>query len=597
MIFKDDKLSFEKYTKLLKIGLNESGLGIIPQTQDEVILGDIERSRSHKVKAVFILGMNDGVFPSSHKEEGFLGDKDRESLKQKGIELAKGSLELIYDENFSIYKAFTIPEKKLYLSYSSSDEEGESLRPSILINKMKKIFPKHNEQSDLIEKDEEILSKRLTFNNLIQNIGKLKNGEEIDSKWYEIFNVYKQDDDWNNKLEDATKALDYINKPETISKENIDKLYGNTLNTTVSKLEQYKQCPFSYYLKYGLKIDENKKFEVTALDTGSFMHDVIDSFFNLVIENDKNIKEMQDEEIKQIVNEIIDEKLHLNKNYIFTSTEKYQLLARRLKRIVLKSMEYIIEGLKQSDFEVLGTEVEFKKGKTYKPIIIELEDGKKIEITGKIDRIDLAKNADGKYVRIIDYKSKSRDIDLNEVLAGMQIQLLTYLDATCDIEKMMPAGVFYLGLIDPVIKGDKSMTQEKLEEEIRKKFKMNGLILADVKVVKMMDHSINGASSYIPATINKDGNLKKTSNLISKEQFEQLQKYTKKTIKDISKEILSGNIDIKPCYNISKKETPCENCSYKMICRFKPGIEKNNYNYIYKKSKEEILEEIRNRIE
>ena len=595
-IFKDDKITFEKYIKLFKAGLDASGLGLIPQTQDQVIVGDVERSRTHKVKAVFIIGINDGVFPTIHKDEGFLGDDDRNKLKEQGIELAKGSLEALYEDNFSIYKAFTTAEEKLFLSYCSSNTDGASLRPSVLINKIKKIFPKLIEKSDIIEEQNEMLISNLTFDELINNLSKFRDGEKIEAKWFEIYNYFNENIKWKNKLQGAIKALNYTNKPEKISKENIDKLYGKTLNTTVSRLEQYKSCPFSYYLKYGLKVNDNDTFKVKPLDTGNFMHDVIDTFFKTARQKGVNVKHIDEEQLEQIINEIIEEKLTLSKNYIFTSTDKYKILTRRLKRVVLKSMKYILEGLKDSDFEIFGSELEFKKGKTYEPITLKLEDGKKIEITGKIDRIDLAKNEDGNYIRIIDYKSSVKNIDLNEVVAGLQIQLLTYLDATCKIEEMMPAGVLYFSLIDPIIKADKYMDDEQIEQEIKKKFKMNGLILADVKVVKMMDKKLeSGQSTIIPAYIDKEGNLSKKSNAVKKEQFEDLQKYTTKIIKEISKEILSGNINLEPYYNTKTKKTPCDYCEYKMICQFKAGTHGNSYNYIATKEKEQILEEIRER--
>ena len=596
MIFGEEKTTFDKYIKLLRVGLNSSGLGIIPQTQDQVIAGDVERSRTHKVKAVFIVGMNDGVFPTIHKDEGFLGDNDRKALKQKGIELAKGSLEALYEDNFSIYKAFTTSEEKLFLSYISSNIDGASLRPSILINKIKKIFSKLKEESDILEIQDEILIQNLTFDELINNLSKYRDGEKIDKKWFQIYNFYNNNDEWKNKLQSAVEALNYTNKPDKITKENIDKLYGKTLNTTVSRLEQYKSCPFSYYLKYGLKVNDDDEFKVKPLDTGNFMHDVIDTFFKTVREQGLKIKEIEETKVEEIINEIVEDKLSLGKNYILTSTDKYKVLTRRLKRVILKSIKYILESLKQSDFDVFGTEIEFKKGKEYEPITLQLEDGKKVEITGKIDRIDLAQTEDGNYIRIIDYKSSVKNIDLNEVVAGLQIQLLTYLDATCKIEEMMPAGVLYFSLIDPVIKANKYMDDEQIEQEIKKKFKMNGLILADVKVVKMMDKNLeSGQSSIIPAYIDKEGNLSKKSNAITKDQFEDLQKYTTKIIKEISEEILSGKIDIEPYYNIKNKKTPCDYCQYKTICQFKPGENKNNYNYISKKEKEEILEDIKQR--
>lgn len=180
------------------------------------------------------------------------------------------------------------------------------------------------------------------------------------------------------------------------------------------------------------------------------------------------------------------------------------------------------------------------------------------------------------------------------MFAGIQLQLLTYMDATCKIEDVMPAGLLYFNLIDPVIKANKPMSDEQIEQEIRKNFKMNGLILADVKVVKMMDKTLDvGASNIIPAYIDKEGNLSKKSNSITKSQFEDLQNYTNKIIKQISEEILKGKIDLEPYYNTKTKKTPCEYCDYKTICQFKAGQYGNNYNYIGKREKEEILNSIK----
>ena len=246
----------------------------------------------------------------------------------------------------------------------------------------------------------------------------------------------------------------------------------------------------------------------------------------------------------------------------------------------------------QSRFKVLGTEVEFGEKGKYKPIRLTLEDGKRIEIIGKIDRIDTAQGEDGKYLRIIDYKSSAKNIDLNEVYAGLQIQLLTYLDAACKEEDLMPAGVLYFSMLEQMIKSDKRLEQEEIEDKIRANFKMKGLILADVKVVKLHDKNLqNGNSALVPAYIGKDGELseKKTSG-VTAEQFKDLQKYMYTIIKQISKEILGGNIDLKPYYK--DKKTPCKYCDYKSICSFNMGGCENSYNYIDKKSKEEILSKL-----
>lgn len=593
LVFGDENITFETYMQILKTGLGESKLGTIPMAQDEVTVGDVDRSRSHKIKIVFIIGLNDGMFPGTTKAEGFLNDADRQKILEKGIELAKGTVDRIYEDNFNIYKAFTTAEEKMYLSYSSSDMEGKSLRQSILVSRIKKIFAKLQEESDIIQRKSEICTKQNTFEELLINLRDFRDGKEIDPIWFKIYNIFDNDTEWKPKLESAIKALSYTNVPEKITKENVEKMYGDVLKTSVSRLEQYSSCPFSYYLKYGLKLNEKETFNLEAVDTGTFMHDVIDSFFARLDEQEINIKQITDEEIEEIVTEIIQDKLNLNKNYIYTVSAKYKILAGRLKKVVTTSMKYIVQSIKQSEFEVFGHEIEFGGKGQYKPITVKTDDGKRVEIIGKIDRVDILKNPDGTYVRIIDYKSSIKNIDLNQVVSGLQLQLLTYLNETCKVEDFLPAGVLYFNLSNPSISSEKNMTDEEIENKIKQEFKMKGLILADVNIIRKMDTKIDetGTSTIIPAGIKKDGEINnlKTS-AISKEQFNYLQKYMNKLIKQISESILAGNIEVKPYYNTKLKTTPCTYCKYRSICRFDENSATNKYNYISNLNKDAILE-------
>lgn len=398
-IFEDQKMSFEKYREILKIGLSYKELGNIPEVIDQVILGDIERSRSHEIKIAFILGVNDGNFPRINKIEGFLNDDDRETLKSLGKEIAKGSLELTYEDQFNIYKALTTAKEKLYLMYTSTDKDGATLRQSILITKIKRIFPNLKEESTILNSEPEITSKQATFQELLFELQKLKNGEQIDDIWYEVYNWYKTDPKWSNILGKAMIELKYLKTPEKISKENIEKLYGKTLKTSISKLETYRRCPFQYHLKYGLKLQEKEEFKVRAIDTGSFMHEVIEEFFRRA----EDVKKITEEEISKLVDEIILDKLSLRKNYLFTSNKKFIALTNRLKRIINKSLGYIVYQIQNSDFTVLANEVEFSKTIN------------NVEITGKIDRVDISN--DGDFLRVIDYKSSSKNINLNDVFS------------------------------------------------------------------------------------------------------------------------------------------------------------------------------------
>ena len=578
LVFGDKSFTFEEYREILKAGLEVSSFGEIPEVIDQVTIGDIERSRSHKINTLFILGINDGVFPSQSSDEGFLNDEDRDTLKKNGIELAKGSLENLYDERYNIYKAFTTAENDIYLSYISTDKEGKAKRPSTIITKIKKIFPKLKEKSDVLQETSNITTVAATFKELLLNIRKLRNNEEVEYIWKDVYNWYINNEQWKKKLSNIIKGFDSKKTAEKISEKNIKRLYGENLKTSISRLEQYRKCPFSFHLKYGLKLKEKEELKIKSIDTGTFMHDIIDTFFETI----DNVKEITQEEIEKIVEEIINSKLELNKNYIFTSNPKFIVLTNRLKKVVIQSIKYIVLQIQNSDFEILGNEIEFKK---------KIDN---VEIIGKIDRLDVAKADKAQYIRIIDYKSSDKNIDLNELVFGTQIQLITYLDSVVsEKENALPAGMLYFKMIDPIIKTDRNKSEEQIKEELKKKFKMNGMILADINVIKKMDKNLEkGASNLIPVYLDKNGNISNSwSNVLTKEEFTKLQKTAEKIIKEIAKEILSGNIDIKPAYNRKTKIDACKYCEYKTICRFDPKV--NHYAFINNKSKEEILETLK----
>ncbi len=619
-IFNKDTLTIDMYTNLLKQGLKASGLGKIPGTQDQVIMGDVDRSRSHKVDVIFIIGLNDGVYPNINKNDGFISDEERQYLKEQGIELAKGMLENLYDDNFNIYKAFTTAEEKIYLSYSSADTEGKALRPSIYITKIKKLFPKLKEKSDVVTPIYEITNPKATYETLIEKLAKtiefkkMKSEKQIEQKneietaeelkiantqgleqiWKEVYYYYKNKEEWCKKLSKDLEGINYTNLPKEIEKDTIEKLYGNVLKTSVSRLETYKKCAFSYFLKYGLNLKQKEELKIQSFDTGSFMHEIIDIFFSEIKEQDKQLSELigDEETIQKKVNDIIETKLDYGK-YSFTATIKYKILIKRLEKMVTKALKYIIESLVYSEFNIEGTEIEFAKGKEYNPIELTLEDGRKIQITGKIDRVDIAKTEAGNYLRIIDYKSSARNVDLNEVYAGIQIQLLTYLDAICEEKDLLPAGILYFNLIEKNV-NPKDKTQEAIEEEIRKNFKMKGLILADIKAMKMQDINLKEGvtSQIVPAGITTKGEIsKRDTSGVNQEEFQVLQNYIEKIIKQIGREILQGKIDLKPTNH--KGITPCKYCEYHSICAFDSRNNKNKYLYIENFQKDDIIKKMK----
>lgn len=527
-------------------------------------------------------GVNDGNFPLSNKFEGFLNDKDRVLLEEAGLDMAKTSLELLYENNFEIYNILSLASNRIYLSYASSNKDGKSIRPSILIKKIKRIFPNLKEESDIISKDFYVTNNKATFDDAIAVYRDFLEGKEISDEWKNVINYFQIN--YKEEFERALSGQDYTNSSEIISEENIKELYGDKLVSSVSKLEQYRRCPFSFHLKYGLGLKENPELKVQTIDTGTFMHEIIDEFFEYIDTQGKNVKTLSEEEILQIVQKLIDDTLEMSKYYVLQSTAKFRTLTKRLKKVVSDAIGYIVYAIKNSDFECLGHEIKFGEKEKYKPIRVELENGKKLEIIGKIDRVDIGKLNEKTYVRIIDYKSSVKDLDLNQVQAGLQIQLITYLDSICKQEDFEPSGVLYFGMIDKIYAANKNESDEKIKEEIKKLFKMKGLVLADMDVVKMMDKNLSqGDSDIIPVSITKKDEFAKKSKVIKEEEFEKLENKVEEVIKQIGNEIMSGKIDIKP-YKYVKK-TGCEYCEYKSICNFNPNLKGNTYYYVKKEEK------------
>lgn len=595
LIFEDEQMSFDRFNKVLQIGISKSEFGKIPSSFDQVLFGDVDRSRSREIKVLFLVGLNDGVIPRIVKDEGFLNDDDRDVLKENDLELAKNSVELLYENQFNIYKVLSTPEDKLFLSYAMASNEGEALRNSILVTQIKKIFPNLSEDSDVIEKNFEITTTEATLDYVVEKYKDFLDDREIDEKWKNIISWYKKN--YSERIEKIFCGANFSNVPEKISDENIKRMYGDSLRTSVSRLEQYRRCPFSFHLKYGLKLKEEDEFKIRALDTGNFMHEVIDEVFSKIEDKEFDVKTISEEELYKIIDEIISQKLGMSKNYIFTSSPKFIVLTKRLKKVVYESIDYIIDQLRNSKFEIYGHEVEFNEKSDFKPLKIELDGGKQVVVTGKIDRIDVAKTDDNTYVRIIDYKSSVKDLDLNQVVSGIQIQLLTYLDEVAEQKNFESAGVLYFNLIDTIVKADKNLSDDEIKKQLNKKFKMKGLVVSDVDIVKLMDYKLE-PSSYsesIPVYLGKDGNISSSkSSVLDREKFDRLQKYTKHIISEISNEIFAGVVDIKPFY-LSNKKNPCEFCEYKSICNFDPKLKDNEYRYIKNMSKESVMEDIMNR--
>lgn len=598
----EEKIKLEDFSKLLQIGINEYKVGIIPPSLDQVLVGSMERVKSHEVAMVLILGANDGVFPKTSDSEGILSDRDRLNLKEHGVEIAQDTKSRALEEQYLIYTAFTIPKKYLRISYSISDFEGKALRPSIVISRIKKIFPKLKEGSDVInnytEKGalEKVSVEKPTFNQLIYSIRSEKEGKKTEEIWKDVYSWYINNNNWKEKLERSLKGLDYSNQVSYVNSKKIKNLYKLPLNLSISRLEKFAECPFAYYVQYGLKAKQRKIYEFTAPDLGSFVHGVLDKFSLEIEENKLSWRELEENYCREKLSEIIEEEVNKKNGYILASSPRYRYQVERIKKLMTKSVTVISEHIKRGSFNPVGYEIEFGKEPQFPPLTIKLSSGETVRLTGRIDRLDEMQAEEGTYLRIIDYKSGSKTFKLSDVYYGLQLQLLVYLDAVLsnwgsgENSNNIPAAILYFKIDNPIISSSGESSEGEIEKEIMKKLKMQGLLLKDAKIIKDMDSSMERYSLIIPAQINQDGSLSGNTSAATREQFDILREYVRDLTASLCEDILQGKIAISPC---KKKDfTACEYCEFLTICGFDLGIEGNKFNNMRELSDEEIFRQL-----
>lgn len=608
-ILGDTKVNVGEYKRILEAGFSQYKVGIIPPTIDQVLVGNLDRSRSHNIKALFVVGVNDGVLPSGQNDDGLLLDEEKILVKEKGIPLLSDNETKLKEEEFSIYTALAKPSEYLWISYALSDPEGKALRPSILIERIKKIYPKLQLESDIVKGNIELDEKRQlnlvsmprpTFKYLIENLRLKIDDNPVLELWDEVYNWYYNNKQWDSRRNMMIEGLFHNNQEGYIGKEKAKDLYNTPLKSSISRLEKFVNCPFAHFIGYGLNPQERKEYKINNPDIGRLFHDSMENFAKKLSIEDLEWRNIDKEKCEEIVENIVEE-LASNFGYnILESSYRYKYLINKLKRVSKRAAWTLTEHIKKGDFTPSLYEVEFGEGdfSMIPPIIIELPDGEEIKLEGRIDRVDMLKNEDGSYVKIIDYKSGNKKFSLSDVYYGLQIQLIVYLDAVLKskdklrIDEAHPGGVFYFKLDDPMIESDDDDTQT-IEKEIMKKLKMDGIVTKDIKVAKAMDKDIETErnSLVIPANLKKDGSFSKNSSVIEEADVYGLIKHVRNLVVEIAGEILKGNIKIQPCKidnNIS-----CSYCQYGSICQFDRNFENNEFRTIKKLKDDEVLRKIK----
>lgn len=566
----DEQVSLSEYCKLLDAGLEEARVGVIPPEVDQVVIGDMQRTRLKDIKALLFAGANDVYLPGALLRTGLLSELDREKFAREKLTLSAGGKEKAYVQKFYLYLNLTKPSEKLDIYYSKVSADGKSVRPSYLIQELQKLFPKLKVRDEERYLKEQELTENIGFDRMIREF--VQKRHETDGAWCELYNWYKKNPKWQEKVERFLEAGYYRKPLDALTEEAAKRLYGEEFETSITRMERFAVCAFSHFLTYGLGLREREEYDFQAADLGNVCHRALERFSYKVEREAGDWLKLTEEKRKQYVEESVEEAIADYGNSILYSSSRNAYLIVRMKRMLEKTVWALTKQLAAGDFKPSAYELRFANG--------------------KIDRVDTCEDGDCVYVKVIDYKTGSKSFDVTALYHGFQLQLMVYMDAALQMEQkkhpekeILPAGVFYYRIQDPLIDRPKEGEEQ---ESILKELKPDGMISLEKEVLEHLDHCMVGESSVIPVKYNKNGSLSKSSKAASAQDFYLMMKYAVNKVEEIRQKILSGDVKVNPYRRGT--ETSCDYCSYRQICGFDTKMEGYRYREIEAMSVDKVIQ-------
>ena len=579
----EEEISLQEFADILEAGFGEITVGTIPQNVDRIVVGDMERTRLKQVKVLFFLGVNDGNIPKNASKGGIISDMDREFLIESGTEMAPSPRQQMYIQRLYLYLNMTKPSQRLYLSYAKVNSDGKGIRPSYLIDTVRKLFPQLAvEYPQNRSRLEQIEGRQEGARYLAEELREYADGtlrEEERQDFYLMYRAYEADPEGRDRL---TAAAFRRYKESGLSRIVARALYGRQLENSVSRLETYAACACRHFLQYGLSLQEREEFGFEVSDMGNVYHAVLENFAGKLAESGRTWWDFDENFATQAIKEAVEGYAATYGETVLYSSARNEYAITRMSRILTRTVLTLQQHLKQGSFQPDDYELSFRFAENLDSIHVDLSEEEKMHLQGRIDRIDVSEDAEHVYVKVIDYKSGNKKFDLAALYYGLQLQLVVYMNAAMELEsrkhpdkEIVPAALLYYHIDDPTIETPVELTQEQINEEILTKLRMNGVVNSDPAVVERLDRFLQDKSKVIPVEKKKDGSFSARSGILSREELHVVSAYVDTKIRQIGREILDGKIAANP-YEKGNEEA-CTYCAYKKVCGFDgsiPGYEK-----------------------
>lgn len=569
-LLEPEVLTYKDFANLVRAGLEGLSIGIIPPAQDQVQVGGLVRLRSEPKPVRMVLGLSDLWMPSQAGDRTVFSDGEKTLLADVGIHFSSRQDRVTDQEALSFYATVLQAQTHLYLSYPLSEASVGAMHPATVITRTLALFPDLQETLVADALPSQALATPPMARSLAMSI--LREGpqarEEEDraspSRWVEALGVYR------HYLSQAgptgrflTAGLAYQKQPHALAPSLAQALYPPLREgrVSISELETIRACPYRHFVRYGLRPEEVSRFDLEPKDFGSILHGALDRLTKDLQEDPDRILQHEDQIMAQMdayVQEVAEETVSLKRR----EDPQNKAVLVNIRREARKAGRHILGQLRDMAFRPIAQEVDFGQGKALPPLVLAPSQGR-VNLEGRIDRLDGWHGQGGFYLSVIDYKTGFQEFDVTRTMDGLDTQLLLYLKAALGADpKAKPAGVFYLSLKSPFLEMELT-DRDQVADGFRKNLRLNGLVVSDQEVLEALGKEAKLSDQRVLYI------RQKSANILAPEDLSLLIDYAQSLAEEALEEALSGAIPIRPAQTTSW--TACQYCDYVGLCQVEPG--------------------------
>jgi ATP-dependent helicase/nuclease subunit B len=506
-----EHLSVSEFSEILEAGLSASQVASVPPGYDNVTIGDIERTRLNYTRILFFIGVNDGIIPKSGNSGGIISEYEREMMQEAHMELAPGAREKAFIQRFYLYRNLTKPSDAIYISYARVDSEGKKVRPSYLIDVIRRMFPKL-----AIVEIEDVLDTP-DYSTAPAAWDYLVHGKQEDA-WYALARYFAQSEEQEDagerdepgsgriRMAEMLKAPYAAYRAEPISRAVAEAIYGRSMYSSVTRLEQFAACAYAHFLRYGLRLEPREERGFAGVDIGNLYHAALQKYSERVEKSEFDWFDIPDGTREEFAENALHEAVEEYAGLAVCDSAEHMHMAERMMDIFKQTTWALTRQVQAGTFVPTDFELSFSELEDVDSLKIRLDDDKCMQLLGRIDRLDLSRSEGKVYVKIIDYKSGNTKFDLIRIYRGLSLQLVVYMNAALEyvkqndrVAEVLPAGILYYHIDDPVLEEkDPFVPEEEQNEALLLALRPDGLVNSEENIYRSMDRDFEKKSLVIP---------------------------------------------------------------------------------------------------